>query len=285
MRKRIITKALLPVLWLFIAPAMQAQVNYTATDSLVYEQYTKEFSKYKNEPIGELIVKTALFFIDTPYVASTLETTGEEKLTVNLREFDCTTFVETCMALSKAIQSGDTSFGNYCTILQQIRYRNGVIEDYASRLHYVSDWINENEKNKLLKNKTEALGGKKINRQIDFMSTHPSSYKQLSGDTKMKDKIKKTEAELNKRGESFVIAKDMVRGASKTMQNGDIVAFSTSVNGLDFSHTGIIYTSKTQVTFIHASTNTMKVTAERKTLEEYCAGSKRCNGIVVLRLN
>ena len=40
------------------------------------------------------------FFLGTPYVAGTLETKGAEHLVVNLREYDCVTFVENVVALA-----------------------------------------------------------------------------------------------------------------------------------------------------------------------------------------
>ena len=270
---------------IYITAPLHAQIIYTKSDSLVYEKYIHNFSEYKDMPIGELIVETALFFKNSPYVASTLDKENEEKLTVNLREFDCTTLVETCIALSKAIKSGNTSFENYCNILKQIRYRNGVIEDYASRLHYVSDWIIENERYNVLKDITKDLGGKEMHKHINFMSTHPSLYKQLLGNAKITDKIKKSELQLNKRDRSYVIGKALVCTIIKTVKNGDIVAFSTSIPGLDFSHIGIVYINKEHVTFIHASSSAKKVIIERKSLAEYCTNSKKCNGIAVLRLN
>ncbi|MDE5657151.1 MAG: DUF1460 domain-containing protein, partial [Muribaculaceae bacterium] len=48
---------------------------------------------------GERTADIAMRFAGTPYVAHTLEGTPE-MLTVNLDELDCTTFVETVMALS-----------------------------------------------------------------------------------------------------------------------------------------------------------------------------------------
>ncbi len=40
------------------------------------------------------------FFLGTPYVVGTLETKRGEHLVVNLREFDCVTFVENVVALA-----------------------------------------------------------------------------------------------------------------------------------------------------------------------------------------
>ncbi len=69
---------------LFLLLAMvlntRAAVVYTKQDSLIYEKYISQLKAEATLPIGELIVKTALFFRDTPYVASTLDNNQEEQL-------------------------------------------------------------------------------------------------------------------------------------------------------------------------------------------------------------
>ena len=36
------------------------------------------------------------------------------------------------------------TFADYCHVLQMLRYRQGQLTDYTSRLHYFSDWIIDN---------------------------------------------------------------------------------------------------------------------------------------------
>ena len=50
---------------------------------------------------GNLIVEIGRLFINVPYKAGTLENLGKEKLIVNVPGFDCTTFVETVLALAR----------------------------------------------------------------------------------------------------------------------------------------------------------------------------------------
>ena len=38
-------------------------------------------------------------------------------------------------------EKGNTTFDDYKAELEKIRYRDGVIDGYASRLHYFCDWI------------------------------------------------------------------------------------------------------------------------------------------------
>ena len=102
---------------------------------------------------NELVVFYANKLLGTPYVAHTLE--GEtEQLTINIDELDCTTFVETLYALTRTTLSNRTSWRDYANNLESVRYRNGVIGDYSSRLHYISEWIINNSSRDNLKDIT-----------------------------------------------------------------------------------------------------------------------------------
>lgn len=262
-----------------------AKNAYTVQDSLIFEKYITAFSKKQDLPVGKLIAETALYFRACPYVASTLEKEGREELVVNLREFDCTTLVETCIALSKTIRSKDHSFDNFCDLLTTIRYRQGIMKDYSSRLHYVSDWIYDNGEMGILTDMSQDAGGVLEKKRINYMSSHPNAYKQLADCRKMRLKIVKTETDINARGGYYYLPKQGIRGIGEGINDGDIVAFATSINGLDYSHIGIAYRDEQGLTFIHASTRSKTVTIEPQSLYDYCMKSSRCTGIAVLRIN
>ena len=279
-------KKILNIVFLLIiinsAGVLKAEVSYTKNDSLVYVNCINKLKVDSALPINELMIKVALYFKDTPYVASTLERNTKEQLVVNLREVDCTTFVETCIALSLTLKSGDYSFSNYCNKLEKLRYRDGKIDDYTSRLHYVSDWIQDNAK--ILKDETQSLGGILETKKIDFMSTHTDSYKHLKDDKSLQEKMKMIENDINRRGTCYVLEKNMIAEKTDNIKDGDIIAFATSIAGLDYSHIAIAYHYKGKLTFIHASTRTMMVTIEGLSLSDYCNNSKKCTGISVFRL-
>ena len=70
-----------------------------------------------------------------PYVAKTLEVNREERLVVNLRQLDCTTYVETVMALALCMKQKAHTFQAFCRNLQRLRYEDGKVA-YTHRLHY-----------------------------------------------------------------------------------------------------------------------------------------------------
>ncbi len=271
-------------LFLIITFATNAAVKYTERDSVIYERYISRFKEDAQLPIGELIVKTALFFRDAPYVASTLDNNPSEQLVINLHQFDCTTFVENCIALSRTLKTGDYSFSNFCNQLKTIRYRDGKIEDYASRLHYVTDWGYNNSKKGILKDETLALGGVSDAKTINFMSKHTDAYKPLHNDIEMQKKIVNIEQQINERHSYYVLKKEDIDKAGSQINSGDVIVFATSIEGLDYSHICIAYRNKGMLSFIHASSKTMRVIVEPQPLSEYCLKSAKCTGISIFRV-
>lgn len=260
-------------------------VIYQKEDSLIFVRCIEQFKSQKDLPFNQLLVKTAKFFLGKPYVASTLEASGDETLIINLRELDCTTFVENCIALTRVIKSGDSSFENYCSCLINMRYRGGEIKGYTSRLHYTSDWIYENERNNLLRNISTDIGGKIINHPLSFMSGHPQSYKHLKDNEANVSKMKEIERTVNNRDNYRIIPVESISKNKEKIESGDIVVFATSLQGLDYSHIGIAYWQNGELHFIHASSKQKQVVIEKKTLVEYCVDSKSCLGISILRIN
>jgi hypothetical protein len=241
------------------------------------------FNTIPRTTVDSAIVNVALFFLNTPYVANTLEVSEEENLLVNLREMDCTTFVENCLALARALQypSPDTDY--FKRELRQIRYRKGIINGYVSRLHYTSDWMFDNVEKGLIENVTYALGGYKWNPEVSFMSQNADKYPRLKSSPENVQSIEAIEKEINARKNYYYIPKAEVIKQQSLIKNGDIICFTTSVAGLDISHLGIAYRHKGQLTFIHASSKTKKVIVNPESLTDYCLMIKTNTGIVVLR--
>mgnify|MGYP000087343528 CR=1 FL=1 len=87
-----------------------------------------------------------------------MDGTDEETLVVHLDKVDCTTLVETVLALSLTDKYGKSDFESYKKALRCIRYRNGKQAGYVSRLHYFSDWIKDNEQKGIVHERTGELG-------------------------------------------------------------------------------------------------------------------------------
>ena len=232
---------------------------------------------------NDLMVKAALSLLDIPYEANTLEGNKEEQLVVNLWSMDCLTFVENCLALSRATQYPSFGEDDFVRQLQYIRYRGGIINGYLSRLHYMIDWINDNMNKKVVEDLTYALGGEKNQLQVNFMSSHPELYPALRDNPKNVEKMKKIEKAINQKQTYYYIPTHEIKGKQSHIKSGDIVCFTTNRPGLDISHIGIAYWHKGQLTFIHASVVQKKVIINPESLADYCERIKNNTGIMVLR--
>ncbi len=236
--------------------------------------------KYKTLP--EIEISIARYFLGTPYVAHTLEKEGEEHLVINLRELDCTTFVENVVTLAKCIKNNTTSFDDFCQMLIKFRYRDGMIDKYPSRLHYFSDWLLDNEKKQLISIVSNSFAKDDYNKTLNFMSTHPQYYPQLKNDTFVKQiaDIEKNISPLNFK----FIPENQIYEYEKYINNGDIIAITTTIEGLDIAHVGFAYFVNGRLHLFHASSVHKKVIISEKTLQDYLMGIKIKNGIIVARL-
>ncbi|PKQ60860.1 hypothetical protein BZG02_17835 [Labilibaculum filiforme] len=233
--------------------------------------------------LNDRVIEVAKMFLQTAYVGGTLDRNKKEELVVNFRELDCTTYLENVVVLSKALANDSLQADDFLKELENLRYRNGKLTDYASRLHYFSDWIYENEKKGIVKNSTAEIGGEKYNKVINFMSTHLSAYPALQANTLLVGKIRKTENEINKR-DLFFIPEAKVQQLEDQIRNGDLIAITTKIEGLDISHVGIAIHVNNRLHLMHASSKAKKVVISDIPLAEMLLISKFQSGIMVVRL-
>ena len=270
------------VLLLSSTSTFSQQITCSPKDKSAVEQKIQAIQGLQKADFGETMVAVGKTFLKTPYVAKTLEVGDTETLIVNLQGLDCTTFVENVLALSMLLQQKEDTFDAFTKNLEIIRYKDGTLNGYASRLHYFSEWIANNAEKGLLKNITGEIGGSAITKDIDFMSTHRNLYPFLADDFNF-DKIKASENYLNNQA-ICVLAQDKIAENEHLIHSGDIIALATSINGLDVTHTGIATREKDgRIHLLHASTGSMEVEVSRLPLADYLKGIKSNIGIMVAR--
>ena len=233
-------------------------------------------------PMNELVIKVAKHFLGTPYVAGTLEL-EPEKLTVNTRETDCILFVEMCLALSLTAKETEPTFDKYVDHLRKLRYRDGVVDGYASRLHYTSEWIIQGSLRGIFSEVSRECGGSPLDQKFFFMSQHPDSYKQLKGNAAETAKIRAAEQNLDS-WDYWYIPKADLPECIHNIQSGDIIGFNSATPGLDIAHVAYAYWEGDTLTFIHASYTDKKVVINATPLIPYTNGIKGHNGLRVVRL-
>ena len=236
------------------------------------------------KPINEVLVEIGKSFLGTEYVGHTLEKDGDEQLVINLSGLDCTTFMESALTFARCIKKGKTSFNDYLNELTFIRYRNGKINKYPSRLHYTSDWIYNNQEKGIVNDITKEIGGEKINFNVGVMSENPKYYRQLQEHPEFIPIIKKQEEEIKKR-EYYYIPKDEIEKIESKIHTGDIIALTTNNKGEDIGHVGIaIKLADGRIHFMHAPLAGSKVQVTELPLFDYAKKVKKHTGIIVLRV-
>ncbi|MCK3684955.1 N-acetylmuramoyl-L-alanine amidase-like domain-containing protein [Maribellus sp. YY47] len=256
-------------------------VKYNKADKLLLESIFDALDSKNKASTSELVVSVGMSFLNTPYVAHTLESEKEE-LVINLRELDCTTFAENCLAIARSIKGGNPSFKSFTNELQQLRYRNGKIKEYPSRLHYFSDWIFENAKSGYIQDVSQQICNTPYPLQVNFMSTHPDSYLQLKSNPLWVDDMKNIETNICQR-QMYYLPQDKVAEMENQLKSGDIVGITTSVKGLDITHVGILVKINGRIHLMHASSKAMKVVISEEPLSDYLSAGKSNTGIMVAR--
>ena len=243
-----------------------------------------DLEQWKQLPIGEIVGRVGIELIATPYVGFTLEhTVDREVCTINLVGLDCVTFFESSLAFARMLKSGGRTTREMIEQVQLTRYRGGVLGDYSSRLHYTMDWFDDNVKKGTVRMLTPTLPGNVVfHSHVNWMTTHPTSYKQLHADTTLIEKIANFESELNRR-EHIFLPKENIAAAEPLMQTGDILGITTDGKGIDISHTGLLYKDREGIVhFLDASSIHMKVTLESR-LSEFMNRSKKSTGVMIAR--
>ena len=277
-------KSILPFLLLLLTTQIcyAQQITCSPKDKEAFENKTIEIDGLLEKDFGKTIVAIGKTFKGIPYVAKTLEIGETESLVVNLHGLDCTTYVENILAFSTLLRDGKDNFKDFTKALETIRYKDGTLDGYGSRLHYFTEWIRNNQKKGLLKDITSAVGGVEIKKDINFMGTHRDLYPFLKDDKNF-EKILATEKELAQ--ETFCyLPQDQIEANEHLIQTGDIIALATSINGLDVTHTGIATREKDgRIHLLHASTGSMQVEVTKLPLAEYLKRIKKNIGILVAR--
>lgn len=250
-------------------------------DKQIVEEKLKLFSSRACLPISELIVEIGLSFLETPYVVASLENGLNEKMVINLRKLDCTTFVENCLALARTVKFGKTDFESFVTELEKIRYRDGIRNQYPSRLHYFSEWIHDNHKKGLI-SETPNLNGEKSDKTINYMSTHPAQYPVLKEHPELIPSIEEQEKVLTNTGFMF-FPKENLPNLHKYLQQGDIIALTSSIEGVDINHVGIVIKKGDVFYLLHAPLSGKKVLVSDGPLSDFLKPASKNNGIMIAR--
>ncbi|MBP3680162.1 MAG: DUF1460 domain-containing protein [Bacteroidaceae bacterium] len=248
-------------------------------DSMKVERWLREASSLPKDSCRTL--HFAKKMLGTPYVAGTLDVNNEETLVVHLDKVDCTTLVETVLALAIADQQGKQNFEAFKEALMLVRYRDGHLAGYSSRLHYFSDWIKNNEAKGLVR---ECTSDTKISLSsklsLNFMSTHSDSYLPMKKDTSLISQVALFEKAWQGVEVRFIPKEKLNQSSNELkIKNGDILAITTNIKGLDVVHVGFAYWNQGKLHLLHASSVAEKVIMDNQSLYDYSKNKKAHTGV------
>ena len=254
-----------------------------ASDSIRVERWLKEALTLPRDSCRTL--HFARQMLGVPYVAGTLDGNGTEKLIVRTDALDCTTFVETVLALCIADKRGERDFEAFKKALKQIRYRDDILNGYASRLHYFSDWIRNNEQMGFVKECTsETACAQPKELWLDFMTTHVDSYLPMKKDASLVEEMAAQEKNWQGTVVSYIPKEKLDLSSDELkIKDGDVLALVTNIKGLDIVHVGFAFWREGKLHLLHASSSAKKVIEDPKTQYESSKNTKAHIGLRAIR--
>lgn len=270
---------------LVVALVNTATVFSSKADSLRIDSLLNASSERSYKTNSERLLFFAKSFIGTPYKGGTLDAGENETLIVRTDSLDCTTYVEAVLALYLSSFKDNPGYDDFSESLIYIRYRGGVIDGYASRLHYFSDWASDNEKKGILREVTQEGEHDVRLCSLNYMTTHSNLYRQLKDNDSLISEISKVEKSWIDYKMPY-IPKNVLNSSKddSLVEDGDILALTTNISGLDVLHLGFALWIDGRLHLLHASSLHGKVIIDTSTIFDYLKNRNKHTGIRVLRV-
>lgn len=273
-------------LFIFIVISLLANPAFSINhDSLFVDSIIENSAKADFKSDADRIMFFARSMIGIPYCGGTLDVNENESLVVRTDSVDCTTYVETVLAMYLASKIEYGGYNDFKKALTKIRYRDGVIKGYSSRLHYFSDWVTDNEKKGILYEVTYRSNHSQRHFSINYMTKHSVLYRHLKGDSLSVNEMLRIE-EKWKNYDMPYIPKEFLKTYDNNIDicNGDILALTTNIDGLDVLHLGFAIWVDGNIHLLHASSLYGRVVIDRMSLYEYLKDRKKHTGVRVIRV-
>ena len=228
------------------------------------EQFNRLVAKakagnWKGLPIGERTAAVGQALVGTRYKHFTLEIDNRiESPSVNFQGMDCWTFFETALGFARMLNEPESNWTpeRLLYYIELDRYRGGQCTgEYLSRLHYLEDWLRDNNRRGLVEDLTRDLGGRSVPHSAREMSTGWRHYRYLAANRSLLGPLGRMEANVSSRP-LYHVPKSQVAAIEPKLRSGDIIGvISRERNGLySTAHVGLaLRTSDGVLHFMHAS--------------------------------
>ena len=215
---------------------------------MAFAQQPVESTSNESDPM----LRIGKSYLGTRYVANTLDRNEVEQLVINTKEVDCLTFVE--YTLAQALGSS-------------------------------SDWIDNGLRNGFLTDVTARNSSRTTKLSLSYMSTHPKQYKKLADSPENVTQMAEYEKALSGKTVSWLPKSELPENGLPWIMNGDIIAITTKLPGLDIAHVGIAYYVNGKLHLLHASSTLGKVVVSEKPFNHMLNNNKSWTGIRVVRMS
>ena len=270
---------------LALASAASARAAVTLPMNAVFKA-----ENWKSLPIGERTAVVGQAMVGTPYRSYTLEIDNRvESPSVNFKGLDCWTFFEIALGFARMLDEPEANW-TPATLLHYIeldRYRGGECTgEYLSRLHYLEDWLYDNNRRGLVQDLTRTLGGVSVPHSAREMTNGWRHYRYLAANRSLLRPLAQMEARVSSRP-LYEIPKSRVASIETRLRSGDIIGIVSRDGGSmrATSHVGLALRSGDgSVHFMHASAphNYGKVVVDSR-LSAYLYHYGSDTGILVAR--
>jgi hypothetical protein len=259
------------------------------------DQFNRLVSKaragnWKALPIGERTAAVGNALVGTRYKHFTLEIDNRiESPSVNFQGMDCWTFFEIALGFARMLNEPESNWTpeRLLHYIELDRYRGGECTgEYLSRLHYLEDWLYDNDRRGLVEDLTRSLGGSGVPHSAREMSVGWRHYRYLAANRSLIGPLGRMEANVSSRP-LYQIPKNRVAGIEPKLRSGDVIGIiSRDRNGLySTAHVGLALRTKDGVLhFMHASSpgNSGRVIVDAE-LSKYLYRYRSDSGILVAR--
>ena len=211
-----------------------------------------------------------------------------EAASANFYGMDCWTFFEISLAFARMLNEPTEEWtpAKFLHYIELDRYRDGECTgDYLSRLHYLEDWLYDNDRRGLVADLTRELGGIGVSHSAREMSAGWRHYRYLKADRRLLGPLANMEARVSSRP-LIMIPKSRVAGIESRLRDGDIIGIISRDRGglYSTSHVGLALRTSDGLHFMHASSphNSGRVVVDSR-LSSYLYRYGSDAGILVAR--
>ena len=245
---------------------------------------------WKALPIGERTAAVGEALVGTRYRHFTLEIDNRiESPSVNFQGMDCWTFFETALGCARMLNEPEANWTpeRLLHYIELDRYRGGQCTgEYLSRLHYLEDWLYDNNRRGLVEDLTRDLGGRNVPHSAGEMSAGWRHYRYLAANRSLLGPLARMEANVSSRP-LYEIPKNRVAAIESKLRSGDIVGIIGHDRSGNYStsHVGLaLRTNDGVLHFMHASSpgNSGRVIVDAE-LSKYLYHYGSDSGILVAR--